>query len=527
MKKSILFPFYSFLLFLFGCHTAQKTATTSSKNAYQQDQHRPQFHFSPPQKWMNDPNGMVYFKGEYHLFYQYYPDSTVWGPMHWGHAVSNDLMHWEHLPIALFPDKIGYIFSGSVVVDSLNTAGFQQKQGETPLVAVFTYHNMEGERAGRTDFQTQGIAYSLDKGRTWKKYINNPVINNKNIKDFRDPKVFWYQPEQKWVMTLAVADHVEFFASKNLKDWEKTGEFGKTEGAHGGVWECPDLFAMPLDETNEEKYVLLQSIGDGAPNGGSGTQYFIGTFDGKTFKNDNPPEEILWLDYGRDNYAGVTWTNVPNGRRLFLGWMSNWQYAMKVPTQRWRSAMTLPRTLSLRYNQNQKIRLFQSIVPELETIRGVNKPITVGEIETVADISNLFTKLQQTILVFDINEFSATEFGIDFLNDKGEKITIGYERQRNQYFVDRTLSGKTDFEPRFSGRQYAPCSKNPAQDKIVFNIILDVASVELLADNGETTLTATFFPNQDFTKSQLFSKGGKVILRAGSVSPLRASFFKN
>ena len=219
----------------------EEAAEMNTAASYYTEQHRPQFHFSPEKMWMNDPNGMVFYNDEYHLFYQYYPDSTVWGPMHWGHAVSKDLVHWEHLPIALYPDSLGYIFSGSAVVDWNNTSGLGTEENP-PLVAIFTYHDAEGEKEGRNDYQTQGIAYSLDNGRTWEKYADNPVLENPGIKDFRDPKVSWHAATEKWVMILAVLDHVELYGSKDLKSWEKLSEFGKEVGAHGGVWECPDLF---------------------------------------------------------------------------------------------------------------------------------------------------------------------------------------------------------------------------------------------------------------------------------------------
>ena len=313
MKLTLL----AFLAIL--CLSCNQKKDTSN---YYQEQHRPQFHFSPEKGWMNDPNGLVYYEGEYHLFYQYYPDSTVWGPMHWGHAISKDLTTWEHLPIALYPDSLGYIFSGSIVIDENNTAGFQTGI-EKPLVAIFTIHDMVKEKAGRKDKESQGIAYSLDKGRSWTKYNKNPVLPNKGDTDFRDPKVFWHEPTKHWVMPLAVGQHLEIFTSPNLKDWTKTGEFGQKDGSHGGVWECPDIISL---NTNEgiEKWILIQNIGRGAVNGGSGTQYFVGNFDGKTFINDNSPETKLWLDYGADNYAGVTWFNAPNNEKLFIGWMSNW-----------------------------------------------------------------------------------------------------------------------------------------------------------------------------------------------------------
>src|SRR5688572_327195 len=263
------------MMFLISCGVQEKTAEVSAPSEGYNEPYRPQLHFTPEAKWMNDPNGMVYHNGEYHLFYQYYPDSTVWGPMHWGHAVSKDLAHWEHLPIALYPDSLGYIFSGSAVVDNGNTTGFGTAD-KPALVAVYTYHDAKKEKAGRIDYQTQGIAYSVDDGRTWKKYEKNPVLKNPGIKDFRDPNVFWHEASKKWVMILAVLDHVEMYNSSDLKSWTKLSEFGKDFGAHGGVWECPDLFPLTIEGESKEKWVMLVSINPGGPNVGSATQYFIG-----------------------------------------------------------------------------------------------------------------------------------------------------------------------------------------------------------------------------------------------------------
>jgi fructan beta-fructosidase len=297
--------------------------------------YRPQVHFSPKTMWVNDPNGMVYYKGTYHLFFQHYPKATVWGPMHWGHAVSKDLIHWKQMPIALYPDKLGYIFSGSVVVDENNTSGFGTKS-KPAMVAIFTHHDPKGEKSGSSVFQNQSIAYSLDEGTTWTKYTGNPVLKNPGIKDFRDPKVFWYAAGNKWVMSLATKDRITFYSSPNLKDWKKESDFGQMLGAHGGVWECPDLF--PLKLNGKEYWVLLVSINPGGPNGGSATQYFVGHFDGKTFTPSS--NQTKWIDYGPDNYAGVTWGNTGN-RKIFLGWMGNWFYANDVPTLKWRNAMTI------------------------------------------------------------------------------------------------------------------------------------------------------------------------------------------
>jgi fructan beta-fructosidase len=248
--------------------------------------HRPQVHFTPPAHWMNDPNGMVYHHGTWHLFYQYYPHGTTWGPMHWGHATSRNLVHWQHRPIALYPDSLGYIFSGSAVVDSLNTTGFGQN-GKAPLVAIFTHHGEKNNPAMRNDREVQSIAYSLDDGNTWIKYRGNPVLPNPGISDFRDPKVLWHAATRQWIMTLAVKDRVMFYGSPNLKEWMKLSEFGATMGAHGGVWECPDLF--PLEYQGRTIWVLLVNINPGGPNGGSATQYFVGNFDGTNFTRNHGP----------------------------------------------------------------------------------------------------------------------------------------------------------------------------------------------------------------------------------------------
>ncbi|MEZ4595112.1 MAG: glycoside hydrolase family 32 protein, partial [Chloroflexota bacterium] len=322
---------------------------------------RPAYHFTPPTAWLNDPNGMVYYDGEYHLFYQYHPDSTVWGPMHWGHAVSTDLVNWQHLPIALAPDELGYIFSGSAVIDWHNTAGF----GPEAMIAIYTYHDANAN-------QSQAIAYSLDKGRTWTKYAGNPVIPTPtNIRDFRDPKVLWYEDEDgngRWVMALAVGRSILFYSSPNLIDWVATGSFGFGHGATDGVWETPDLFELPVAGTAESRWVLTVGIGDHAPASGSGMQYFIGQFDGQTFTNENPKETVLWADYGADFYAAQSWSDAPNGRRLWLAWLNNWQYANQIPTTTWRGAMTLPRELRL-VQTEAGIRLGQTAVPELTHLR--------------------------------------------------------------------------------------------------------------------------------------------------------------
>ena len=487
--------------------------------------HRPQLHFSPPKMWMNDPNGMVYYAGEYHLFYQYHPQGDKWGPMHWGHAVTRDLLHWEHLPIALEPDSLGYIFSGSVVVDHNNTAGF--KTGvNAPLVAMFTYHNMDGEKSGRSDYQYQGIAYSNDKGRTWTKYKGNPVIpNTEGVKDFRDTKVFWYEKTKNWVVVLAVADHVRFYNSKDLKTWTLTGTFGKTEGAHGGVWECPDLFPIKIEGTKVEKWVLLQSLGNGAPNGGSGTQYFVGYFNGKTFENENKPETVLWLDYGRDNYAGVTWSNAPLSRRIFLGWMSNWQYAQEVPTSPWRSAMTLPRELTLKKKEGVT-RLHQTVVKEISTLfdeknqENLNPSANKKEVVFKEKNITLKSSLNFINLKFNVLDKKTKNITFELSNNKGEKYVFGYDADSNRLFTDRTLSGKTDFSDKFAAsRHFAPLPKDLAV--LHFSIYIDDSSIEIFEKSSGTVMTELFFPTEKFSKLSI-KADEKAGLIEGRIVPLKS-----
>ncbi|MEL7123923.1 MAG: glycoside hydrolase family 32 protein, partial [Bacteroidota bacterium] len=317
MKKYMLL--LGILALFWSCQdsTTSSDVTEESKNE-NMEQHRPIYHFTPPSKWMNDPNGMVYYEGEYHLFYQYYPDGTVWGPMHWGHAVSEDLVNWEHLPIGLYPDSLGYIFSGSAVIDTNNTSGFG-KDGQAPMVAIFTLA-VEDEKGVP---QRQGIAYSNDKGRTWTKYEGNPVIDE-GLMAFRDPKVFWHQPTSSWVMSIAATtdnvgirpDHIRFYSSPDLKNWRLMSDFGYDIGSQGGKWECPDLFKMKVEGTEEYKWVLLVSINPGGPNGGSATQYFIGDFDGERFTLD-PEFEKKLVRVSTDKVGGELFENFES---TYEGW---------------------------------------------------------------------------------------------------------------------------------------------------------------------------------------------------------------
>lgn len=489
-----------------------------------QEKHRPQFHFSPPENWMNDPNGMVYYDGEYHLFFQYYPEDVKWGPMHWGHAVSRDLIHWENLPIALYPDTLGHIFSGSAVVDWQNSSGLGINN-KPPLIAIFTHHDMEGQEAGRTDYEYQSIAFSNDKGRSWTMYEGNPVIPNINkVKDFRDPKVLWDKVRHQWVMVFATPNHTKFWTSKNLIDWRHMCDWGEAYGEHNGVWECPDLFPLPVGNTSTEKWVLLQSLNPGGINGGSATQYFIGDFDGEKFTLDEDfAKEVsdgnaIWIDYGRDNYAGVTWSDIPeeDGRRIFIGWMSNWDYGQVLPTEKWRSAMTIPRTLSLD-QKNGKYRLLSQPVKELEKLRGKQIQIApqLASDQTILIGSEDFTVRQMEAEIrIDLEKTSSTIFGIELTNGVGERYRFGYEVKRKQFFSDRSAAVRKPFSEKFSTKN-AVAPRFATSQKLTLRFFIDAASIEVFIDDGAVTMTEIFFPSEDFNQLSVFCKDGQVRLSGG------------
>lgn len=494
MKK---LPLYSFLLILLAHLSSGQANQTDLKP----ELYRPQFHFSPKAHWMNDPNGMVYLKGTYHLFFQHYPDGTTWGPMHWGHATSNDMVHWQEQPIALYPDSLGLIFSGSAVVDVANTSGFG-KNGQIPIVAIFTHHNVKLEKEKSEKFQYQSLAYSLDEGKTWTKYAGNPVLPNPGITDFRDPKVRWFEPQKKWIMTLATKDRVTFYSSPNLKNWTRESDFGQDSGAHGGVWECPDLF--PLDHNGQKTWVLLVSVNPGGPNGGSATQYFVGDFDGKRFKPSST--KTKWMDYGADNYAGVTFANTGD-RTILMGWMSNWQYANVVPTSPWRSATTVPRTLGLS-EVNKELYLTSAPVKELN---GLNSSTVSMNNLTVKEQYDLTpeTKNNSGIFRLDLATPNPTDFSIVLANDQGNELVIGYDKEQKEYYIDRSRSGRTDFEKGFGKRHTAPRLSSDAT--VSLTLLVDAASVELFADKGLTVMTDIFFPDKPMNKVYVRSAAGITI----------------
>jgi len=515
-----------------GCITVEKTPTQKEMNTDKADEkrHRPSFHFTPKKNWMNDPNGMFYLKGTYHLYFQYHPESNVWGPMHWGHATSKDLIHWDEQPIALYPDALGTIFSGSTVVDHNNTSGFG-KAGKTPIIAIYTNHDAEAEKRGSQSFQTQSIAYSLDEGYTWTKYTENPIIENPGLRDFRDPKVIWYEKEQKWVLILAAAQQTQFYESKNLKQWTFLSSFGEGIGNHTGVWECPDLFELPVRGTAKKKWVHLVSINPGGPNGGSATQYFVGEFDGKQFTVDSSfehqmeQEHTFWTDFGKDNYAGVTYSNWKSEALgvLYQGWMSNWEYAQQVPTSTWRSAMTLPRELELVQQDTgiYRIRSRSFVNWEPYTAKTIEKKKISLEGETLL-VDKKTIDLSGAIAQMDLAQLDKTTYTFVLANPEGDTLQFGYNHDEKQFFIDRKQSGQVDFSETFSAKpSVAP--RFISKETLNIKLILDKASIELFYDEGATVMTEIFFTNAPFETMTAFTSATKSRIENFSIKELKTN----
>lgn len=466
--------------------------------------YRGRYHFSPRENWINDPNGLVYFNGEYHLFYQHHPYGLTWGPMHWGHAVSRDLVRWEELDIALAPDENGMIFSGSAVVDWGNTTGFF---GEEPgLVAIFTHH-LEAE--GKPSVQTQSLAYSKDQGRTWTKYAGNPVLTHDSAVDFRDPKVFWHKGTRRWIMILACGQTVGLYHSPDLKGWTFGSDFGQGIGFHDGVWECPDLFTLAVDgDATRQKWVMLVSVGDHpAYAEGSRTQYFTGDFDGVMFTPDEDSRAVRWLDYGRDNYAGVSWSDIPavDGRRLLVGWMSNWKYANQTPAGEFRGAMTVPRELALE-SRNGAFVLVQRPVRELAHVR---RPVlslanvTAGEAE--AALRSL--RLESCELIAEAAP--GASFAFKVRTGAGQETVVGVNAASGEVYVDRTKSGQHEFHEQFRGVHAAKL--HTAGEKIELRIFVDSSSVEVFANDGEAVITDLIYPGPEATGLSLVAEADFVM----------------
>jgi fructan beta-fructosidase len=469
--------------------------------------YRPQYHFSPRQNWTNDPNGLVYFQGEYHLFFQYNPFGEQWGHMSWGHAVSHDLLHWHELPVAL-PEQDGImIFTGSTVVDEQNRSGFCTG-GKPCFVATYTGHTPSA--GSRHALQTQNIAYSNDRGRTWTKYSRNPILNL-NLADFRDPKVFWSERTKRWIMLVSLPDDhkVRMYGSPNLKKWEQLSEFGPA-GATGGQWECPELFEMPVNgDGSETRWVLKVGLNPGGLQGGSGEQYFVGRFDRTRFVNDNPPSLTLWTDYGKDCYCALTFNGLPQGHPpVMIGWMNNWQYAAALPTTPWRGQMTIPRKLSLRTTPDG-IRLFQQPIDSLQQLQEQPFKLTDQSLEQLnRKLSNLpYGKSHTFKIQSTLSLGMSQEVGWKLLGDDGSSTIVGYDTRTRQLFVDRRHSGVVGFSKEFPVRTTAPLVLRG--NLLRLQILVDRCSIEVFADAGRIAMTNLVFPLVTAQDLQMYSKGGE------------------
>jgi fructan beta-fructosidase len=456
--------------------------------------YRPQYHFSPQKNWTNDPNGPVYFDGEYHLFFQYNPFGDRWGHMSWGHAISPDLMHWKELPVALAEEGGVMIFTGSTVVDRQNTSGFCQG-GKPCLVAIYTGHTPATTTSKA--LQTQNLAFSNDGGRTWTKYPGNPVLNL-DLADFRDPDVFPSDSGKRWVMALALPDDhkVSFYGSSNLKEWEHLSDFGPA-GAVSGQWECPNLIRLPLDgDPQKATWVLKVGLNPGALQGGSGEQYFIGHFDGTRFVNANASTITLWSDYGKDCYCALTFNDLPPKKTpVMIGWMNNWQYADKLPTSPWRGQMTVPREIGLR-TFPEGMRLVQVPAGQMKSLEEKHYVWRKGRTTEVNRAIALDPMRSHSFrLAASFTLAGSNEVGLKLFAKGAQYTSVGFDPSRRELYVDRSRSGRTSFSPNFATRVAAPLKITSRELRL--EILADRNSLEVFADGGHVVMTNLVFPDQD------------------------------
>lgn len=482
------------------------TERPSPRSSYMEP-FRPQVHYTPALHWMNDPNGLVYDDGEYHLFYQYNPFGATWGHMSWGHAVSRDLVHWTELPVALPETRDMMIFSGSAVADRENTSGLGTKN-KPPLVALFTGHHTKEQR------EAQYLAYSLNQGRTWTLHEGNPVLD-RGLADFRDPKVFWYEPGAVWIMAVALPPEqiIQLYASEDLQQWRHLSDFGPA-GTYQGAWECPDLFELPVEGgLDETRWVLHVSVDEGALAGGSGGQYFIGTFDGVTFIPDtvgDDPAVAPWTptDHGADFYAVASWSGLPedDGRRVWIGWMNNWRYARDLPTAPWRGAQSLPRQLALR-RIGGSLRLVQQPVDELQHLRGEHwhlEALPIGDrMVPLAPHGIAGTTLE---FIAEMEPGTAREVGLRVRVGKEEATVIGVNLDTGTVFVDRRQSSSEAVHAALVARHEGPLDLQ--NGRVRLHVFVDASSVEVFAGAGETTITDRIFPAPDSDGVDVYARGG-------------------
>ena len=485
----------------------EKMNLTDTFDMTNHEEFRPVYHHTPTYGWMNDPNGMFYKDGVYHLYFQHNPYGSTWGNMTWGHSTTTDLVNWNYEGLAIKPDAWGAVFSGSAVVDYDNTAGF----GKNAVVAFYT----SAKSSPWGDTQSQSMAYSLDNGKTFVKYAYNPVVTSSK-RDFRDPKVFWYAPDKHWVMILAGGQEMDIYSSKNLKDWKYESSFGAKQGAHGGVWECPDLVELPVEGTKEKKWVLICNINPGGPFGGNAAQYFVGTFDGKKFVNESPTQ-TKWMDWGKDHYATVTFSNAPGGRCIALGWMSNWQYQTVLPTLQYRGSNTIARDLTL-YRQDGELLLRCTPSPEIEKARMQKVSVPSFKVSDSYDLASLLEGNDGAYEIdMTIKNSGASKIMFTLSNDKGEKVNMYYDIMRKQFVMDRSESGKVDFSVDFPAVTVAPVYDT---DNIRLRLFVDRTSIEAFGEGGKFVMTNQVFPTEPYNKMSFVSVRGNFTVKSMDVYKL-------
>ena len=508
------------------------------------DFYRPSYHHTPSYGWMNDPNGMFYKDGIYHLCYQYNPYGSKWGNMHWGHAISRDLIHWKEVEPTIARDPMGHIFSGSAVIDKDGTANY----GKDAIVALYT-------SASDKNGQIQCMAYSTDGGYTFHKYSGNPVLTPfDGLKDFRDPKVFWYAPLKKWYMIVSADKEMRFYSSPDLKKWTYVSAFGRGYGAQPNQFECPDFFQLPVDgNPNKKKWVMIVNINPGCLFGGSATEYFIGDFDGKNFVCDSKPSVAKFLDYGKDHYATVTFSGVQD-RVLGIAWMSNWQYANVTPIRQYRGANTLPREFKLFTGKDVQIYMSSNVVPEVARLRKTFKRLPDLVITQGKDSKNLSSSKENAFEIeMDVTPGEAAKTGFVLYNEKGEKVNIYFDMKAGRLVMDRTESGKTKFGEKaeahkiekefdlhehreikepfrklnsvnykndFALGTWAPLSLCDSKTYHL-DVFVDKCSIEIFVNGGRIAMTNLVFPTQPYTSVKFYSDGNKAAYRNIKVSELR------
>ena len=508
------------------------------------DFYRPSYHHTPSYGWMNDPNGMFYKDGVYHLCYQYNPYGSKWGNMHWGHAISRDLIHWKEVEPTIARDPMGHIFSGSAVIDKDGTANY----GKDAIVALYT-------SASDKNGQIQCMAYSTDGGYTFHKYSGNPVLTPfDGLKDFRDPKVFWYAPLKKWYMIVSADKEMRFYSSPDLKKWTYVSAFGQGYGAQPNQFECPDFFQLPVDgNPNKKKWVMIVNINPGCLFGGSATEYFIGDFDGKNFVCDSKPSVAKFLDYGKDHYATVTFSGVQD-RVLGIAWMSNWQYANVTPIRQYRGANTLPREFKLFTGKDGQIYMSSNVVPEVAGLRKTFKRLPDLVITQGKDSKNLSSSKENAFEIeMDVTPGDAAKTGFILYNEKGEKVNIYFDMKAGRLVMDRTESGKTKFGEKaeahkiekefdlhehreikepfrklnsvnykndFALGTWAPLSLCDSKTYHL-DVFVDKCSIEIFVNGGRIAMTNLVFPTQPYTSVKFYSDGNKAAYRNIKVSELK------